>query len=177
MTARRPGVRVRIRGTGPDGLPTVHYGVIDQVHSTTDDTASRTTGRETTGHGATGHGATERVLVLLDDADHGPIDVPAADVDPIGITDVDLRLEGDDLLDVPELRSGLARLWAAEAARAGVEVAAFHPTGNGLRDSSEGFVVAEVTADGEHYVVRAVRRLHGTAGVHVRAERPNRWDY
>jgi hypothetical protein len=67
-------------------------------------------------------------------------------------------------------------LWHAEADSAGLDVDALHALGDGLRDSSDSFALAELTAGGQQYVVRAFRLPNEPGIVRVRADRPNRWD-
>ena len=74
--------------------------------------------------------------------------VDPADVEPVHISNVTLTLEGSDLLDDPSLRQGLVNLWAAEAESAGLQIAALHSIGTGVRDSSEGYALAELSSGG-----------------------------
>jgi hypothetical protein len=76
----------------------------------------------------------------------------------------------------PELRRGLVALWHAEADTAGLDVDALHPLGDGLRDSSDSWALAELMAGGQQYVVRAFRQPNEPGFIRVRADRPNRWD-
>ena len=97
-------------------------------------------------------------------------------IEQVSICNVTLKLEGSDLLDDPSLRPGLINLWQAEAEDAGLQIAAVHPlqTGIGLRDSSEGYALAELTAAGDQYMLRATRCTTEDA-VLIQAGRPNRW--
>lgn len=156
-----PGDRVVIRGHGHRrtrlaGAPSPHadqtdaYGVVEHV------------------------GADGRTLVVLT-AD-GPVEAPAAGVDPLTIDAVELRLSGHDLVESAEFRRGLLAMWAAEVRHAGLEPGNAHPLGDGVRDSSEGYVLAETVVHGHQFVVRAERWFDGSGLVCVRVERPNRWD-
>ena len=102
--------------------------------------------------------------------------VDPADVEPVHICNVTLTLAGSDLLDDPSLRQGLVNLWAAEAESAGLQIAALHCIGTGVRDSSEGYALAELSSGGEQYVLRATRCIKQYDAVVVHADRPNRWE-
>ena len=52
-------------------------------------------------------------------------------LEPVSITNVELRLDGADLLDDPELRRGLVDLWRAEAESAGLDVDTWSGLGTG----------------------------------------------
>ncbi len=97
-------------------------------------------------------------------------------IEPVSICNVTLKLEGGDLLDDPSLRPGLVNLWHAEAEDAGLQIAAIHPVHNGVgvRDSSEGYALAELTAAGDQYMLRATRCTTEDA-ILLQAGRPNRW--
>lgn len=150
----RPGDRVRVETTGDDGFPVVKYGFVGGAA------------------GSAGHGP---IVVMLDGELGGDV-VDACCVQPVSVTNVELCLSGDDLIVEPDLRRGLVALWHAEADSAGIDVDALHPLGDGLRDSSDSFALAELMAGGEHYVVRAFRLPNEPGIVRVRADRPNRWD-
>ncbi|CAB4576334.1 MAG: hypothetical protein F2534_14140 [Actinobacteria bacterium] len=152
----RPGDRVRVETTGDDGFPVVKYGFVGGV-----------TGGDDLHPGP--------VVVMLDGELGGDVIDPCC-VQPVSITNVELRLAGHDLMDEPELRRGLIGLWHAEADTAGLDVDALHPLGDGLRDSSDSWALAELTAGGEQYVVRAFCLPNEPGVVRVRADRPNRWD-
>jgi hypothetical protein len=153
MTIFGPGDRVRITEVAPDGFPIVRYGFVRRC--------------------ADGTGP---VIVMFDDELNGQAIVDRSQLAPVTITSVELRLSGADLLHNPSLRQGLVNLWSAEAEQAGLEVSALHHVGTGLRDSSEGYMLAELTAGGEQYVLRAVCEPNDSDIVRVSAERPNRWD-
>jgi hypothetical protein len=158
----RPGDRVRVETTGDDGFPVVKYGFVGGV-----------TGP---GDGPDGMGP---IVVMLDGELGGDVIDPCC-VQPVSITNVELCLAGDDLMTEPDLRRGLVALWHAEADQAGLDIDALHPLGtphgDGLRDSSDSWALAELMAGGEQYVVRAFRLPNEPGMVRVRADRPNRWD-
>lgn len=156
MTSFRPGDRVRVECTGDDGYPLVRYGFVgDHPLPILPDGP---------------------VAVLLDDDMCGQALIDPSALLPVTVTTVELRLEGDDLLHDPSLRQGLVNLWSAEAEAAGLEIGALHLVGTGVRDSSESYVLAELSAGGEHYVLRAICVPNERDVVRVRADRPNRWD-
>ena len=149
----QPGDRVRIVGTGDDGLPLVRYGSVGGMA-----------------------GRNGPVVVMLDGALGGDI-VDIGDLEAVTITSVELRLPGDDLFDEPALRRALASLWEAEADTAGLAIDALHPLAEPRRDASDSWVLAELVAGGEQYIVRATRPPNDPGVVVVRADRPNRWDW
>jgi hypothetical protein len=149
----QPGDRVRIVGTGDDGLPLVRYGSVGGM-----------AGRD------------GPVVVMLDGELGGDI-VDIGDLEAVTITSVELRLPGDDLFDEPALRRGLAGLWHAEADTAGLAIDALHPLAEPRRDAGDSWVLAELVAGGEQYIVRATRPPNDPGVVVVRADRPNRWDW
>lgn len=149
----QPGDRVRVRSTGDDGLPLVRYGSVGGVT-----------------------GPNGPVVVMLDGELGGDV-LDLTDVEPVSVTTIELRLTGDDLVDEPTLRSALARLWQAEADAAGLAIDALHPLVDARRDSADSWVLAELVAAGEQYVVRAARSPNDPGVVIVRADRPNRWDW
>jgi len=148
----RPGDRIRVEGMADDGLPLVRYGFVGGL-----------AGRE------------GPVVVMLDGELGGDI-LDLSQVQPVTVTTTELCLTGSDLTSDPELRRGLIALWEAEADTAGLAVDALHPLGDGLRDSSESWALAELVAGGEQYVVRAVQLPNEPDLVRIRADRPNRWD-
>ena len=127
----RPGDRVRVETLGDDGLPLVRYGFVGGLP-----------------------GPDGTVSVMLD-GELGAAVIPRCRIQVVSITNVELTLSGTDLMTEPELRRGLVALWHAEADTAGLDVDALHPFGDGLRDSSDSWALAEMVAGGEHYVVRA----------------------
>jgi hypothetical protein len=153
MTGFRRGERVRVSTVDDDGFPIVRYGFVSG------DTAT--------------HGP---VVVEFDDM-LSEVIVDSSEVDRVTPTTVELTLTGIDLSQDPDLRSGLAAMWHAEADLAGLRVAALFPLGAGLRDSSDTWALAEFTFEGETYVVRVHTDPNTPDIVSVRAERPNRWDW
>ena len=131
MTTFSHGDRIRYATTGDDGLPLVRYGFIGGVT-----------------------GPDGPIVVMLDGELGGDV-VEPEHVQPVHICNVTLTLGGSDLLDDPSLRQGLVNLWAAEAESAGLEIASLHSIGTGVRDSSEGYALAELSSGGEQYVLRA----------------------
>lgn len=146
------GDRIRYECTGDDGYPLVRYGF---VGGTAPDSGP--------------------VVVMLDGELSGDV-VDLGTIQPVDISTVTLRLEGFGLLDEPDLRRGLVHLWHAEAEDAGLQITALHAveSGLGVRDSSEGFALAELTAAGEQYMLRATTCAEADA-VLIAATRPNRW--
>jgi hypothetical protein len=147
-----PGDRVRVETTGDDGFPVVKYGFVGGVT-----------------------GSDGPVVVMLDGELGGDV-IDLCHVQPVSVTNVELRLGGDDLMTDPSLRRGLVALWHAEAEQAGLDVDSLHALGDGLRDSSDSWALAELVAGGEQYVVRAFHLPNEPDIVRVRADRPNRWD-
>lgn len=152
MTLFNHGDRIRYATTGEDGLPWVRYGFVGAV---TDPDGP--------------------IVVMLDGELGGDI-VEAEHLEPVHICNVTLTLGGSDLLDDPSLRQGLVNLWAAEAESAGLQLAALHSIGTGVRDSSEGYALAELSSGGEQYVLRATRCISQYDAIVVHADRPNRWE-
>ena len=85
------GDRVRWATTDEDGLPVVRYGFVG---------------------GAAGDGGP--VVVMLDGELAGEV-IDLEQLEPVSITNVELHLDGPDLIDDPNLRRGLVHLWQAEA--------------------------------------------------------------
>ena len=138
------GDRVRWITEGDDGLPLVRYGFVGGV-------------------------ARGQVMVMLDGELSG--DVIALDqLQPVSITNVELHLDGRDLIDDPNLRRGLVHLWQAEAEQAGLDVDAMECLGAGQPLPDESWSLAAVTSGGEQYVVRALRDLADPSVVLIRAE-------
>ena len=133
MTLFHHGDRVRYATTGDDGFPVVRYGFVGGVT-----------------------GESGPVVVMLDGELGGDV-VDAGTLQPVHISNVTLTLEGSDLLDDPTLRQALVNMWAAEAESAGLQIAAMHHIRTGVRDSTEGYAIAELNSAGEHYTLRAAR--------------------
>ena len=53
---------------------------------------------------------------------------------------------GGDLLDDPSLRQGLVNLWSAEVDEAGLEIRSLERLGNGVKESDDGFALAQLWA-------------------------------
>ncbi len=131
MPGFRHGDRIRYATTGDDGFPVVRYGFIGGV---------------TGGNGP--------VVIMLDGELGGDV-VDAATLQPVHISNVTLTLEGSDLLEDPSLRQALANMWVAEAESAGLQIASMQHIGTGVRDSSQGFAIAQLSSAGELYTLRA----------------------
>ena len=133
MTSFRHGDRIRYATTGDDGYPVVRYGFV--------------------GGAANGDGP---VVILLDGELGGDV-VDLTKIEPVSISNVTLTLDGADLIEDPLLRQGLMNRWAAEAESAGLQIVALKPLNSqyGVRDSSDGYTLAELSSAGEHYVLRA----------------------
>ena len=150
MTTFNQGDRIRYATIGDDGLPLVRYGFIG--------------------------GFTDDGPVVLLDGELGGDVVETDAVEPVHIRNVTLTLGGSDLLDDPSLRQGLVNLWAAEAESAGLQIASLNAIGTGVRDSSEGYALADLSSGGEQYILRATLCLKQYDAVVVHADRPNRWE-
>lgn len=146
------GDRVRYATTGDDGFPLVRYGFV---------------GGQTHDDGP--------VVVMLDGELGGDV-VDLDKLERVSISNVTLTLGGRDLVEDPELRQGLASLWRAEAEAAGLQIANVHTidSGLGIRDSSEGYALAEIVAAGEEYVLRAFNCPSAENRITLRVDRPNR---
>ncbi len=152
MTSFHHGDRIRYATTGDDGYPLVRYGFV---------------GGESNGDGP--------VVVMLDGELGGDV-VDLDKIEPVHIDNVVLTLDGADLLDDPSLRQGLVNLWRAEAESAGLEIASLHSIGTGVRDSHDGFALAELSSAGHKYVLRATICPNRPDAITVHADRPNRWE-
>jgi hypothetical protein len=152
MSVFNHGDRIRYATTGDDGYPLVRYGFVG---------------------GVSDNGGP--ILIMLDGEIRGDV-VDLATVESVHICNVVLTLDGADLLDDPSLRQGLVNLWAAEAESAGLQIAVLHAIGTGVRDSSAGYALADLSSGGEPYVLRANRCPNGRDAVIVHADEPNRWE-
>ena len=152
MTMFSHGDRIRYSTVDDDGLPLVRYGFV--------------------GGSSDSDGP---IVVMLDGELSGDV-VSISEIEPVHVSNVTLTLAGTDLLDDPSLRQGLVNLWAAEAESAGLEIGALHHIGTGVRDSSEGYALAELSSGGDQYVLRATLCQHDRDAVMVHADRPNRWE-
>ena len=146
------GDRIRYATTGDDGYPLVRYGFVG---------------------GVSDNGGP--VMIMLDGEIRGDV-VEQSTVEPVHMCNVTLTLDGFDLLDDPSLRQGLVSLWAAEAESAGLQIAMLHVIGTGVRDSKDGYALAELSSGGASYVLRANRCATGRDAVVVHADEPNRWE-
>ncbi|MGH9134203.1 MAG: hypothetical protein ACRDZZ_09725 [Ilumatobacteraceae bacterium] len=149
MTSFQQGDRVRVEMIGDDGLPLVRYGFVGGLI-----------------------GDRGPVVVMFDGDLKNNTIVDLSEIEPVTITNVELRLQGVDLIDDPSLRQGLVNLWSAEAEEAGLSIGTLNCIGSGVRDSREGYALAELIAGGEQYVLRAIRESNGSEVVRVRADRP-----
>lgn len=145
MTGYRHGDRIRYATIGDDGFPVVRYGFVGGVT-----------------------GETGPVVIMLDGELGGDV-VDAATLQPVHISNVTLTLEGSDLLDDPSLRQALANMWIAEAESAGLQIASMHHIGTGIRDSSDGYAIAELSSAGDLYTLRASRCQQPLDAVFVQA--------
>lgn len=126
------GDRVRVENVGEDGLPLIRYGFVSgQNHSG------------------------GPVAVLLD-GDLRPAVFANDDVRPVTITNVELLLNGSDLVDDPALRRGLLALWQAEIDNAGLAVDRIDALDSGCPESSA-WPLAQVSSCDGRYVVCAER--------------------
>jgi hypothetical protein len=129
----QPGDRVRWESLGDDGFPIVRYGFVGGSN-----------------------GDRTRVAVMLDDELKGNRVVDLDQLEAVTITNIELRLEGTDLLSDPSLRHGLVHLWTAEADQAGLEINSVQPRHDvGPQGPGDGCVLAEIDSGGRHYVLRA----------------------
>ena len=152
MTDFQLGDRIRYATTDEDGFPLVRYGFVGAVSS-----------------------PGEPVSVMLD----GELATDVVDlslIETVHISNVTLTLGGSDLLEDPSLRQGLVNLWAAEAESAGLQIASLQCIGTGVRDSSEGYALAELSSGGERYVLRGALCMYRYNAIVVHAGRPNRWE-
>ncbi len=140
------GDRVRWETTADDGLPMVRYGFVGGVAS-----------------------ETGPVMVMLDGELGGDV-IDLSQLRPVTITNVELHLDGPDLIDEPQLRQGLVHLWQAEAETAGLDVDSLESLGTGRPDPDASWTLAALTSGDEQYVVRALRSSSEPGVVLVRAE-------
>ena len=145
------GDRVRWCTVGDDGLPLVRYGFVGGVA------------------GEHGH-----VVVMLDGELNGDV-IDLDQLEVVTITNVELHLDGPDLIDDPALRQGLVHLWQAEAESAGLDVDAMDVLGAGQLLPDASWSLAALTSGGEQYVVRAMRDARDPESVLIRAEQIRLW--
>lgn len=138
------GDRVRWESIGEDGLPLVRYGFVGSEIQP------------------------DAVVVLLDgELKSGAVD--AGQLEPVSVSTVVLRLDGQDLLGDAELRAGLVRLWLAEAESAGLDVGDVQSFGDGWSDDRGCWTLGELTTAGERYLVRADTDPSSPDAIHVHA--------
>ncbi len=143
------GDRVRWESQGDDGFPVTRYGFVRGTN-----------------------GDASRVVVMLDDDLKNDTVVSQEQLAAVTITNIELRLNGTDLLADPSLRQGLVNLWEAEADQAGLEVKSLDYLGHeGWGTSTDGCALAELRWGGQHYILRAMMTSSDT--VHVRADLPH----
>ena len=151
----RSGQRVRVSTVDTDGLPMVRYGTV--------------------GADADSNG---RTAVIYDNLEGSEL-VNASEIELLDLDLIELRLAGTDLLNDTSLRAGLAELWRAEVARAGLVVATLFPMGKddvvGIADG-EHLLLADFTYNGETWVVRGAVATDDPTMVVIRADRMNRWN-
>lgn len=146
MSTLRDGDRIRIELNDDDGMPLIRYGFVAGVP----------------------HGIGP-IVVMLDGDLSGTI-VDPTEVCRVELTTVELCLRGVDLIDDPHLRRGLVGLWQAEADAAGLDVGGVRPIGDGLRRADDSWVLAELSAGDEIYVVHAFAVPGDTHTICVRAD-------
>jgi hypothetical protein len=139
------GDRVRCTSVGEDGFPLVRYGFVRAMASP------------------------GGPVVVMFDGEIGTEIVEVADVAPVSITAIELRLDGPDLLDDPCLRRGLTPLWQAEAESAGLDVDSV-TAHDGFEESRNCWSLASLTSGGERYVLRAMQAADDPSVVRVRAD-------
>lgn len=139
------GDRVRCSTTGDDGLPLVRYGFVRSMMSDAGP------------------------VVVMFDGDIGGEVIETAHVELVSITSIELRLDGADLLDDPDLRRGLTPLWQAEAEEAGLDVDSVI-VHEGKQESIHCWSLASLMSGGVHYVLRALRHVDDPSVVRVRAD-------
>lgn len=143
----QPGDRVRWETVDDGGFPVVRYGFVG---------------------GSNGDGT--KVAVMFDGELKGDAVVDLDQLEPVTITNVELRLNGADLLDDPSLRQGLVNLWSAEADQAGLEIRSIDCLGTGVREAGACFALAEVWAAGRPWVLKARPDASAPDVITVRAE-------
>ncbi|MGA9275544.1 hypothetical protein [Ilumatobacter sp.] len=147
----RHGDRIRYATQDEDGFPLVRYGFVG---------------------GVTDEGGP--VVVMLDGELGGDV-VDLDTIEPVSICNVTLKLDGGDLLDDPALRLGLISLWEAEAEDAGLQIAGIRPIDT-ARPSRNGCELAELTAAGDQYTLRAVPCPTEDA-ILIHCSRPSPWAF
>jgi hypothetical protein len=119
-----------------------------------------------------------RIAVIYDNLAGSDL-VDGSEIELLDLDLIELRLAGTDLLNDASLRAGLAELWRAEVARAGLVIATLFPMEKGdvigVVDG-EHFLLAEFTYNGETWVVRGALASDDPTMVVIRADRMNRWN-
>jgi hypothetical protein len=119
-----------------------------------------------------------RIAVIYDNLAGSDL-VDGSEIELLDLDLIELRLAGTDLLNDTSLRAGLAELWRAEVARAGLVIATLFPMEKGdvvgVVDG-EHFLLAEFTYNGETWVVRGALASDDPTMVVIRADRMNRWN-
>jgi hypothetical protein len=108
-------------------------------------------------------------MVMLDGELSGDV-IDLDQLQQVSITNVELHLDGPDLIDDPDLRRGLVHLWQAEAEQAGLDVDRMECLGTGQQLPDQSWSLAALTSGGEQYVVRALRDQADPEVVLIRAE-------
>ena len=119
-----------------------------------------------------------RIAVIYDNLAGSDL-VDGSEIELLDLDLIELRLAGTDLLKDTSLRAGLAELWRAEVARAGLVIATLFPMEKddvvGVVDG-EHFLLAEFTYNGDTWVVRGALASDDPTMVVIRADRMNRWN-
>ncbi len=145
----QPGDRVRWESVGDDGFPIVRYGFVGGTN-----------------------GDHTRVAVMLDGDLKGDTVVDLDQLEPVTITNIELRLEGADLLSDASMRQGIVNLWTAEADQAGLEVRSLEYLGPQVwGTSTRACALAELRSGGQHYILRAITQAEGA--ICVKADFPH----
>lgn len=145
----QPGDRVRWASLGDDGFPIVRYGFVRGSN-----------------------GDRNRVAVMLDGELKGDTVVDLDQLEPVTITNIELHLQGIDLLADASLRQGIVNLWTAEADQAGLEVQSLEYLGPRVwGTSAHTCALAELRSGGGHYILRAITRADGA--ICVKADLPH----
>ena len=145
----QPGDRVRWESLGDDGFPIIRYGFVGGTN-----------------------GDRTKVAVMLDGDLKGDTVVDLDQLEPVTITNIELQLQGADLLSDASMRQGIVNLWTAEADQAGLEDRSLEYLGPRVwGTSSHACALAELRSGGQHYILRAITRSEGT--ISVKADFPH----
>ena len=85
------------------------------------------------------------VVVMLDGELNGDV-IDLEQLQPVTITNVQMHLDGPDLIEDPELRRGLVHLWQAEAETAGLDVDSMQGLGAGQQLPDGSWSLAAITS-------------------------------